>query len=314
MAKKLLGKVVAGAALGGASLLVCAPGIAVADDHHRGDEGKVQAKPHAVEAGHEVKLLQFCPTPQEHAYVWSKVTGKVPLRPAEDQRDGKDNRGKGGHDREDKGYDYKGDWGSKGHDYKGYESKGHDYKGYESKGHESEGGWGSEAREGSESEGGWGSEAREGSESEGGWGSEGHDYKRHDYKGHDYKRHESEGGWGSEGHDYKGYESKGHDYKSNQAAGDHGDRGGDRWEHKRDYVYYGEAMVDRNAKPGTYKLEGSCGEGELVVLPRGGVDGGDGGVSAGTNLGLAAGGAGLVGAAALGGLVLLRRRTNGSLV
>ncbi|NYT92778.1 hypothetical protein HW126_02805, partial [Salinispora sp. H7-4] len=136
MAKKLLGKVVAGAALGGASLLVCAPGIAVADDHRRGNEGRVQAKPHAVKAGQEVKLIQFCPTPQEHAYVWSKVTGKVPLRPAEDRRDGKDYRGKGGHDWKDKGYDYK------GYDYKGYESKGHDYKG----------GGGSEAREG-ESEG-----------------------------------------------------------------------------------------------------------------------------------------------------------------
>ncbi len=124
----------------------------------------------------------------------------------------------------------------------------------------------------------------------------------------------SEGRESSEGHDYKGHDYKGHDYKGYESAGDHGDRGGDRWEHKRDYVYYGEAMVDRNAKPGTYKLEGSCGEGELVVLPRGGVAGGDGGMNAGTNLGLAAGGAGLVGAAALGGLVLLRRRTNGSLV
>ncbi|NIL42387.1 hypothetical protein HCB17_15290, partial [Salinispora arenicola] len=95
MAKKLLGKVVAGAALGGASLLVCTPGIAVADDHHRKDEGKVFAKPHAVEAGHEVKLLEICPKPQEHAYVWSKVTGKVDLKPAHDRRDGKGYRDMG---------------------------------------------------------------------------------------------------------------------------------------------------------------------------------------------------------------------------
>ncbi|MFG2064244.1 hypothetical protein ACGFIK_22810, partial [Micromonospora sp. NPDC048871] len=83
---------------------------------------------------------------------------------------------------------------------------------------------------------------------------------------------------------------------------------GDRWEHKKDFVYYGEARIAKDAKPGTYKLEGSCGEGELVVLPKGGVDGGDGGLTAGTDRDMATAGAGLVGAAALGGLVLLRRR------
>ncbi|NIL56969.1 hypothetical protein HCB18_08475, partial [Salinispora arenicola] len=152
-------------------------------------------------------------------------------------------------------------------------------------------------------------------------GREHHDYKR-DHKGEDYKRdHKGDRGAddaeGREHHDYK-RDHKGEDYKrdhkGDRGADDAEGRGGDRWEHKRDYIYYGEATVDRNAKPGTYKLEGSCGEGELVVLPRGGVDGGDGGMSAGTNRGLAAGGAGLLGAAALGGLVLLRRRTDGSLV
>ena len=51
------------------------------------------------------------------------------------------------------------------------------------------------------------------------------------------------------------------------------------------------------------------------MLPRGGVDGGDGGASTGTDRGLAAGGASLIGAAALGGIVLMRRRrTDESLV
>ncbi|MCG5439257.1 hypothetical protein PSH25_003632, partial [Micromonospora sp. PSH25] len=114
MAKKMLGKVVAGAALGGASLLVFAPGIAFANGH---EDGKVYAKPHVVKAGDEVKLLEICPDRQEHAYVWSKVTGKVKLKPAHEDRgedrewreeenssdhdngkdeNGKDDNGKGG--------------------------------------------------------------------------------------------------------------------------------------------------------------------------------------------------------------------------
>ncbi|MEU7946126.1 hypothetical protein AB0C50_15730, partial [Micromonospora taraxaci] len=95
------------------------------------------------------------------------------------------------------------------------------------------------------------------------------------------------------------------------------DRGSDErsWDKEREFVYYGEAKVDKDAKPGRYELKGSCGEGELVVLPHGGVDGGDGGASTGTDRGLATGGAGLLGAAALGGIVLMRRRrTDGSLV
>ncbi|MEK8109535.1 hypothetical protein NKG94_43455 [Micromonospora sp. M12] len=84
----MLGKVVAGAALGGASLLVFAPGIAFANGHDDGADrdGKVYAKPHVVKAGDEVKLLEICPDRQEHAYVWSKVTGKVKLDPAHEDR------------------------------------------------------------------------------------------------------------------------------------------------------------------------------------------------------------------------------------
>ncbi|MBB5115895.1 hypothetical protein FHU28_005734 [Micromonospora echinospora] len=96
---------------------------------------------------------------------------------------------------------------------------------------------------------------------------------------------------------------------------DKGDYGKDGWEHGKDFVYYGEATVSHDARPGRYELKGSCGEGELVVLPRGGVDGGDGGMaSTGVDRNLATGGAGMIGAAALGGLVLLRRRRAGELV
>ncbi|WP_252450424.1 hypothetical protein [Micromonospora sp. CPM1] len=93
------------------------------------------------------------------------------------------------------------------------------------------------------------------------------------------------------------------------------DYGKDGWEHGKDFVYYGEATVSHDARPGRYELRGTCGEGELVVLPRGGVDGGDGGMTTtGVDRDLATGGAGMIGAAALGGLVLLRRRRAGGLV
>ncbi|MCT2281799.1 hypothetical protein M3G91_29810 [Micromonospora chalcea] len=99
------------------------------------------------------------------------------------------------------------------------------------------------------------------------------------------------------------------------AERDYGKDGKDGWEHGKDFVYYGEATVSHDARPGRYELKGSCGEGELVVLPRGGVDGGDGGMTTtGVDRTLATGGAGMIGAAALGGLVLLRRRRAGGLV
>ncbi|MET7963032.1 hypothetical protein ABZU44_21630, partial [Micromonospora zamorensis] len=125
---------------------------------------------------------------------------------------------------------------------------------------------------------------------------------------------------GSYGSDERG--SYGSDERGSYGSDERGSYGSDEgrsderdWEKEREFVYYGEAKVDKDAKPGRYELKGSCGEGELVVLPHGGVDGGDGGASTGTDRGLATGGAGLLGAAALGGIVLMRRRrTDGSLV
>ncbi len=332
MANKMLGKVVAGAALGGASLLVFTPGIAFADGHH-GDEGKVFAKPHVVKPGHEVKLLQVCEKPQEHAYVWSKVTGKVKLKPVKDERG--DWREDGEHGK-DKGRDHKNDWkDDKGHgkdDWKDDEGGKDDHKprpeptetvttqpapppnGEQPYG---QGGGAADAADHDKDRKEWkgyehGQDAEGGRDSkdygdESGYGDskdhEEYGSDERDWKGHQDEESEGHDGYGSDERDWKGHED--------EESGEHGK---DRWEHKRDFVYYGEAEVDRHAKPGTYELKGSCGEGKLVVLPRGGVDGGDGGVSTGVDRGLATGGAGLLGAAALGGLVLLRRRTDGSLV
>ncbi|MFG3707878.1 hypothetical protein ACGF7U_24530 [Micromonospora sp. NPDC047670] len=362
MANKMLGKVVAGAALGGASLLVFTPGIAFADGHHD-NEGKVYAKPHVVKAGDTVKLLEICPEPQEHAYVWSKVTGKVKLKPAQDRTDRRGEEGSRDHDKgndHDKGRDHDGkdetpkprptddgtgrpqppaDGGQPpanggqppanggqppanggqppagqggGADAAGNEGE-RDWKGYE---------------HGQDAEGDRG--GREDRKDHKGYGSNGYDHEEYGSNGYDHEEYGSNG-YGHEGYgsdergsdrgDHRREDRKDHDGRGSDERGGKGHDNGwsdeesegygkdkDRWEHKRDFVYYGEAEVSENAKPGRYKLKGSCGEGELVVLPRGGVDGGDGGVGAGTDRGLAAGGASLLGAAALGGLVLMRRR------
>ncbi len=302
MAKKMLGKVVAGAALGGASLLVFAPGVAFADGQPHENEGKVFAKPHAAKPGEEIKLVEICEKPQENAFVWSKVTGKVKLQPARDggkwdgggwngedgsYEHGKD--GKGWHGGEDRGGDWKsgedsgGEWkpDQDGKDWQGGEDRGGDWKSGE--------------------EGGdW--QGREDAPQAGAGGGAASDEER-DWKSDEHGQ-DAEGG-----RDRKGREDDKHGEKPESDWKDRGEHGkGDGWEHEKDFVYYGEARIAKDAKPGTYKLEGSCGEGELVVLPHGGVDGGDGGLTAGTDRSMATAGAGLVGAAALGGLVLLRRR------
>ncbi|NLU80563.1 hypothetical protein HCA58_19770 [Micromonospora sp. HNM0581] len=385
MAKKMLGKVVAGAALGSASLLVFAPGAAYADGQPPTDRGKVFAKPHAVRAGEEVKIMQICPDEQEHASVWSKVTGKVQLesarggdsradhrgRPAQNgAAEGAENEGRPGHERPGPAEaESGGGWGGGAADARddregeeharnaeGAEDHGKkDRKGQAERSNsadEDAGGWSGRHENGPDSAGrDWSSEGNRAGESGGrGWSSEsdrpGHDWSSendrpgHDWSsesdrpGHDWAGESGGRGWSSEndrpGHDWSSESDRpGHDWAGESGgrdwAGERGarpgeadwsgkrdgaaDRGqGDRWEHTKDFVYYGETRVAPDAKPGTYELEGSCGIGELVVLPRGGVDGGDGGATTGADRGLATAGASLVGAAALGGLVLMRRR------
>ncbi|MFY1588878.1 hypothetical protein ACN267_30805 [Micromonospora sp. WMMD734] len=342
MANKMLGKVVAGAALGGASLLVFTPGIAFADGHHDGEsrDGKVFAKPHVVKPGEEVKLIEICPEAQEHAFVWSKVTGKVKLRPADGRGEehggwkddegrgedhGKPEEGKGeGHGKPDegKGPDDNGpkpqppaeggqppaDGGQppaggqgggfmaadQGPDHGGKpdEGKGDEHgKPDEGKGEEH-----GKPGEGKPDEG----KPDEGKPDEHGKPGEGKG-EEHGKPGEESGEH----GWDEESDegDWQGHEG----YGQEDEYGYGKDEGG--WEHKRDFVYYGEAKVSWDARPGRYELNGSCGEGELVVLPKGHVDGGDGGMTTtGADRGMVAGGAGMIGAAALGGIVLMRRR------
>ncbi|MBQ1027205.1 hypothetical protein [Micromonospora sp. C95] len=355
MAKKMLGKVVAGAALGSASLLVFAPGAAYADGQPQTDEGKVFAKPHAVKAGEEVKLVQICPEEQEHPFVWSKVTGKVKLEPARDggsrgdhkdwreengAAEGADREGWSGHERSQpaeaesgSGWgggaaDARDDWKGEEHaqDAEGGDSKDHDKKDKkdwkdqaeesDSADEKSTGGWSGHENGSDSAEHDWSGKDDSGESDEREWSGKddwsgesgesewsgksewsGESGEREEWSGESGEREEWSGESG-ESEEWSG--------KRDWAADERGK--GDSWEHKKDFVYYGEAQVAEDAKPGTYKLEGSCGTGELVVLPNGGVDGGDGGIATGADRGLAAAGASLVGAAALGGLVLMRRR------
>ncbi|MFD6732214.1 hypothetical protein ACFWDZ_14025 [Micromonospora aurantiaca] len=395
MAKKMLGKVVAGAALGGAGLLAFTPGMAYAGGH---DEGKVIAKPHVVKAGDTVELLAICSEPQKHATVWSKVTGKVDLHPARDGEHGDwaDRGGDWGGDQDwgwdDKGPDGKDDHGKdehgKGPDGKDEHGKGPDGRGEPGgEGHGPDGNGPGGSGPGGNGPGGNGpggdgpggngpggdgmpqppanqpqppAGQPEGQPQPGGAGA-GAAVDPGDWQGHDEYGQDAEPGWekekpgapdwtkdehGPDGKDRYGKDAKdehgkddrggrpddkGKDGKDEhgswqdgkddwQASGgawqeDKGDYGKDEWEHGKDFVYYGEATVSHDARPGRYELRGTCGEGELVVLPRGGVDGGDGGMTTtGVDRNLATGGAGMIGAAALGGLVLLRRRRAGGLV
>ncbi|TCB95755.1 hypothetical protein E0H26_18290 [Micromonospora zingiberis] len=339
MAKKMLGKVVAGAALGGASLLVFAPGVAFADGQPHKDEGKVFAKPHAAKPGEEIKLVEICEQPQENAFVWSKVTGKVKLEPAHDGKksdhggwkgeDGSYEHGKDGKDwksEDEHGKDKK-DWKSEDEydkdkkDWKSEDEYDKDKKDWKSEDEHDKDkkDWKSEDEHGEDKKD-WKSGDERGEEKKD-WKSG--DEERGEWQGReDAAQDGAGGGAAADGdHDWKGREDDKRDEKSEHGGKDRdeygaeerdwrGDEKGkdDRWEHEKDFVYFGEARIAKDAKPGTYKLEGSCGEGELVVLPHGGVDGGDGGLTAAADSGLATAGASLVGAAALGGLVLLRRR------
>ena len=307
MAKKMLGKLVAGGVLGSASLLVLNPAMTYAAGHE--DEGKIVAKQDTVKPGDHVKLLETCPEAQEHASISSKVTGKVNLNPVHEKQGDEH-----GEDADQKGHDGKDRNGGdqQGHDQQGHDQQSGDQQGSDQQGPDEHGdapdgyygtpkppepeppadadladpahGEGGGTSDQSNADQGPDGTMREdqGKEDESG----GQDRQDHDWKGHD----EYSQGPESEGPDWTGH-------------------GEDGWEHPKDFVYYGEATVAADAQPGTYQLKGSCGQGELVVVPKGPVNGGDGGMTrTSTDLGMAAGGAGMLGAAALGGLVLMRRR------
>ncbi|MEQ4206695.1 hypothetical protein ABN028_16570 [Actinopolymorpha sp. B17G11] len=109
------------------------------------------------------------------------------------------------------------------------------------------------------------------------------------------------------------------DKKKAEANGLKDGVGGDEVDGQKDgvkrkhFVYWGSAEIPSYADPGKYKLKGSCAYGHLYVVPNGGVDGGDGGTSD-TNTSLAVSGAGVLAAAGIGGIVMMRRRrTDGSI-
>lgn len=74
------------------------------------------------------------------------------------------------------------------------------------------------------------------------------------------------------------------------------------------WVYGTRFRVPHHTSPGHYVLKGSCGRGELIVIPVGAVRGGDGGSHSSSPTVLAASGTGVLAAASIGGLLLLRRR------
>ncbi|MBO4210856.1 hypothetical protein GSF22_33425, partial [Micromonospora echinofusca] len=93
MSKKFLGRVIAGAALGGAALFgvptvaaaAQADGPPQADgrQHERGahQHGHLRTWPVTVSPGQRAKLFMICHTPQRHPWAWSSVTGRLRLKP-----------------------------------------------------------------------------------------------------------------------------------------------------------------------------------------------------------------------------------------
>ncbi|MFY1672931.1 hypothetical protein ACN27G_23710 [Plantactinospora sp. WMMB334] len=235
MSKKFLGKVIAGAAFGGASLLVFTPSAALADGGYHpegqrsGSSGRIFTKPHVAKAGDKIEVVEVCPEAQQHAWLWSRVTGKVDLTPGH-----RDDHPTGG-----------------------------------------DSGTGGDGREG-----GGEPEDTDGPSNPGDYG---------EYRGENGE--ETGPASGRPGGDHR-------------AAGPDGWTGGDR----AGFEYGTTVTIPWDAEPGSYALKGSCGEGELIVAPKGWVDGGAGGTSSGNRDNLAVAGTGTLGLAALGGLALLRRR------
>ncbi|MEQ4301391.1 hypothetical protein ABNF97_08370 [Plantactinospora sp. B6F1] len=247
MSRKLLGKVLAGAGIGAASLLICAPGTALADDAPNGweREGHIHTVPKGVKPGHKFKIILKCDHPVERAWVSSKVTGKLWLKPlAEDgvrvperprppaDGDQPDGDGQPPLPPED---------GQPG------------------------------LPQGSQP-------GDDTSPTDGG------------------QPQPPPADANAESDDEQGDGGQG-----GQAA--YGDEA----------VYWAWAKVPHKTKPGHYRAWGACdATGNIVVLPRGPVAGGDGGATS-TDQGRTAAGAGLLGAAALGGFLMIRRRrTDGS--
>ncbi|MFC7545784.1 PT domain-containing protein [Plantactinospora sp. GCM10030261] len=310
MAKKFLGKVVAGAALGGAALLVGAPGIALADDgghhrdgkesgQHREDNGRGEERSGGDSrggdrSGGEESGGGWRHDGRNHVFTYPKqvragqevTLGEVCSEEQEDPYIWSEATGRldleeapedhewtgrqSGENGED-GADNGGSWGGK-------EPNGRPTASPSPTGSPTASPTasptGSPSGQPRQPGGGMGG----GIALDGGPGPDG--------KGYDGK-----------GRDGKGYDGKGYDGKGREDAGRNG---------ADHYTYLTEYRLRGDVKPGQYELKGSCAVGVLHVVPNGAVAGGTGGDL--TNKGLAAGGAGALAAAALAGVVLLRRR------
>lgn len=307
MTTKFLSKAVAAAAFGGASLLIAAPGIALAGDggdhdrDHRKD-GWVYAWPGTTSPGGTVTIVEICKKPQEKPWVWSEATGKLWLEPRTDSAD-EDEAG----DSKDKRKDHKNHKDRKDHkDHKDHKDRKGDKR----------------------------FKSEEADENEG-------RFEREDRKGFDDKRHHKfrfeentfEGSAsldemtayeqmavyrdGPRDHDRKGkdhhdkwdrHDRKGDDHKGKDRDGRKHHRDADKKHKKHPWAYFAEAEISSEIEPGVYELKGSCGDGKLIVTPVGSVDAGSGTMTS-ADSSLLAGGAGMVAAAVLAGTALLRRRT-----
>lgn len=240
MSKRFLSKVVVGAALGCASLLIASPALAASDDgkHHGKDHGGwIYTVPEPTKSGHKAYIVQICEKEQKKPYVWSEVTGKQKLEP-QPWHSKKLKKALELNNAEE----WHGHHGEKGNDKK--------HKIESDKKH-----------------------------------------KKHD--GNDKKHHIKDDKKHKKHHDKK---IEVLDELEKVEKKDH------------PYAYFAKVWIPDYVEPGAYKLKGSCAKGKLIVAPHGWVDGGDGGLGSGTNTGLVTGGAGMIAAATLGGLALMRRR------
>ncbi|MGI5147847.1 hypothetical protein ACQEVC_15965 [Plantactinospora sp. CA-294935] len=260
MSRKLLGKVMAGAGIGAASLLVCAPGTALADDapHERENKGHIYTVPKGVKPGHKFKIILKCEHSVERAWVSSKITGKLWLKPVTKDGDRVPERQR------------------------------------------------PPADDGQPDDDGQPPLPPNGEQPplppNGGQPPLPPNGGQPPLPPDDGQPPLPEGG-------QPPLPEGGQPEAGDEQPGGEGGQATNDGEAK----YWAWAKVPHKTKPGHYRAWGACnGTGKIVVLPRGSVPGGDGGAS--TDSGRAAAGAGLLGAAAIGGFLMIRRRrTDGSL-
>lgn len=304
MSRKFITKVIAGAAFGGASLLIAMPAMASAadDPHHDRDhkkvEGWVYAYPDHTKAERTVTLVQICKDPVQYPTIESDLLGVVELFPGTDPAKIVDH-GKDKHGKKDGKHDKKADKNAGKHDKK-FDKKDKKASKKDGKKHRVM------AEELTDADAALEAELDAALEAELDAALE--DEMQADLT--DGKVHKKDGKKGKK--DHKGKEPKGK--KDHKGKEDH--KGKKHDDHP--WAYFAEVQIPAYAEPGKYELKGDCGKGDLIVVPSGWVDGGDGGFGGATtdttSVGLLAGGAGMLAAAAIGGTALIRRRTtDGSL-